>query len=183
MKKLFIIMLAIGLLASITACQTSIISQTSEAVLQVSGEEAADDLIGSPGGYIYRANIQQQGMENPWPAIKTTIATLEEDVAFLLYRDYIQTEIGESRNNILDFMLPDTSEFASVYDLILSAVNVPEGIEIVEASRATKPFGGITSVLVFTIMSDTKAGIYDIQIAIELNGKYYGTVPCTIEVL
>jgi hypothetical protein len=186
MKKLLIIMMVIGLLASVSACQTSttsIISQTSEAVLQASGEEAADDLVGSPGGYVYAANVHRENIENPWPTIETTKATLEEDAAYLRYRDYITTEAGERRNNILDFMLPDTSEFAPVYDLILSAINVPEGIEIVEASRATKPFGGVTSVLVFIIAPDTKAGIYDIQIAIELDGKDYGPVPCTIEVL
>jgi hypothetical protein len=187
MKKLFIITLAVGLLASITACQastTSLISQTTMTILPVSQEGAADDIVGGPGGIVYKANIHQEGVENPWPTIETTTVTLEKDVASLLYRDYIQTEAGANRYNILSFDLPPTYEVESNYDLNLYAINVPDSIEIAEGSRSSMAYrGGITSVLIFTIAPDAEAGVYDIQIAIELDGKDYGPVPCTIEVL
>ena len=74
------------------------------------GEEAPDDIMPVPGGGLaYRANVRQQGVENPWPPIEVTDVVLGSgsNEAHIAYRDYIETQAGETRNNVIKIVQPN----------------------------------------------------------------------------
>jgi len=152
-------------------------------LLPVHGEEAPDDIVPAPGmGPAYRANIRQQGVENPWPPIDTTKVTItssfEADTVYVRYRDYIETEAGESRNNVVFISMGNRA----VRNLNLYTVNLPAGIEVTEGMRWHGP-GPVSAVLVIEISPDVQPGQHDFDICIEIDGKDYGVIPCTIKVI
>ena len=187
MKKLaFIPVLAVLLLAS--ACQingnthTTPIPTTS--VSPVTGEEAADDIILTPGGPAYRARFYQEGVVNPWPPIESSEAILEDNGNYisLHYRDYIETKVGETRNNILYLQSPGSD----ISSLKLYAIDIPTGIEVKERMRWHGPIGTVLSiipVLIIEVSQDVKPGQYTFEISLEIDGKDYGCVPCIIKII
>jgi len=151
-------------------------------MLPMQGKEAPDDIMPAPGlGPAYRANIQQAGVENPWPPINTTKVTItssfEADTVYLRYRDYIETKAGESRNNVISISMGNRA----VGNLNLYAVDIPTSMGITEGMRWHGP-GPVAPVLVIDISPDVKTGEYSFGIGIEIDGKDYGTIPCTIKV-
>lgn len=149
----------------------------------VQGEEAADDIVPAPGmGPAYRANVHQAGVENPWPPIETTKVTIassfEADTVYVRYRDYIETGVGESRNNAIFISMGNRA----VGNPNLYTVNLPAGIEVTEGTRWHGP-GPVSALLVMDISPDVRPRQYDFGIGIEIDGKSYGIIPCTIEVL
>jgi hypothetical protein len=152
-------------------------------MLPVQGEEAPDDIVPAPGlGPAYRANIHQQDVENPWPPVNTTKVTItsafEADTVYIQYRDYIETKAGESRNNAISISVGNRA----VGSLNLYTVNLPAGIEVTEGMRWHGP-GPVSPVLVIEISPDFKEGEHTFGIGIEIDGKDYGTISCTIEVV
>ncbi len=147
----------------------------------LTGPEAPDDIIPTPGGPGYRAGLQQQGVENPWPPINTTKVTItssfEADTVYIRYRDYIETEAGESRNNGVSISMGNRA----VGSLNLYTINLPAGIEVTEGMRWHGP-GPVAPVLVMDISTNVKAGEYSFGIDIEIDGKDYG-IPCAVKVL
>lgn len=145
------------------------------------GEEAADDITYTPGGPAYRANVHQEGVENPWTPIDTTKVTLgssfETDAVYVRYRDYIETEAGESRKNIVLISMGNRA----VEDLNLYTVDLQAGIEVTEGMRGYGPW--VASVLVISISPDVVPGEHLFEIGIQIDGRDYGTIPCTIKVL
>lgn len=187
MKKLLSIMVIalFVILLAVTACQ----SGGGEAhppipakdLFPSVGEEAPDDIMPVPGGGpAYRANVHQQGVENPWPPIESTEVVLGSGlkVPHVRYRDYIETEAGEARNNVLFIRIPDRD----IRSLNLYAIDIPGGMEVTEGMRWHGP-GPIAPVLVIEISQSVEPGQYTFGIGLEINGKDYGTVPCTIKVL
>jgi len=153
-----------------------------EMPLMTAQGEAADDIVPTPGGGTYRANLHQQGVENPWPPINTSKVTIssgfEADEVYIRYRDYVETEVGESRNNIVFVSIGNRA----VGSLELYTVDLPAGMEVTEGMRWHGP-GPISVVLVTEISPDVEPGRYSFGIGIEVDGKDYGTIPCTIEVI
>jgi hypothetical protein len=153
-----------------------------EGLPPATGEEAPDDIVPTPGGLAYRANVHHQGVENPWPPIESTEVVLgsSSDTLNISYRDYIETEAGETRNNII-YIRKEGWLFDS--RLRLYSVVVPSGIGLTDGGRGVGLPGATGAVLVIEVDPDVAPGQYDFEIGIELNGKDYGTIPCTIEVL
>jgi hypothetical protein len=147
--------------------------------IQVEGKP--DDIIPVPGGLVYRANSHQEGVENPWPPIDTTKVVISSsfkvDMVYIRYRDYIETKAGESRNNIVSVSMSNRA----VGSPNLYTVNLPTGIEVTEGMRLHRP-GPVAVVLVMDVSPNVKTGEYSFDIGIEIDGKDYGTIPCTIEV-
>ena len=168
------------------ACNSAaVILQVEESELLAAEAEAADDIMFTPGGYVYRANLHQQGEVNPWVEIETRQVTLAADDGsslYLRYRDHIITGAGESRNNIFAVILPEEIAPDENAELNLYAADVPSGIEVTESMR-WHGFRAVSPVLVFTMPADLKAGLYSCEISIEINGKDYGKAPCVIEVV
>lgn len=145
------------------------------------GPERPDDIIPTPSGPQYRANVHQEGVENPWPPIETTEVALGTgmDVVHIRYRAYIETQSGEARNNIIYVRTPGRD----VDELDLMVVDIPpSGIDPCHGIQWHAP-RTIAQVLVIEISKNVKPGQYTFEISVEIDGKYYGKVPCTIEVV
>ena len=156
------------------------------------GEEAADDIIESPNGPAYRANFNQEGVENSWLSIETTELILGnknaddacslDDCLILTYRDYIESRVGEARNNILYIKATDQD----INNLNLYAYDVPIGIEVKEKMRwQGSSLSEFVPVLFIEVSQNIIPGDYTFKIGIEVNNQGYGTVPipCTIRVI
>jgi len=178
-------MMLIGLLL-FTACQTgedeTHMPLTIEELPPPTGEEAPDDIVPTPGGYAYRANVHQQGVENPWPPIESAKIVLGSgsDALDISYRDYIETEAGETRNNIIH-VGKEGGLFNS--QLTLYSVAVPAGIGLTDGGRGVGLPGATGAVLVIEVDPDVTPGQYAFEIGIELDGKDYGTISCAVEVI
>lgn len=144
------------------------------------GEEAPDDIVGTPGGMAYRANVHQQGVENPWPPIETTEVVLGSGskAVYIRYRDYIETKAGETRNNI--FRVRREGGFWEG-SLNLYATGIPSSIKLAQ-NIGYGLIGTLVAVLVIEA-PDAAPGQYTLEIGLEINGRDYGTVPCIIRVI
>ncbi len=183
-RKLMIGLLALGLLLTVTACPSGEAHTTiPTAELPIAdfpppgtvANGAPDDILAAPGGIIYRANIHEEGEENPWPPIKITNVTLSSWFRELTvgYRDYIETRAGETRNNI--FMVGRDNGRLNLY-----ATQFPLGLELTQTIIAGRV---LFAVLVIRVAPEVAPGKYNFDIGLEINGGDYGTVPCTIEVI
>ena len=152
--------------------------------------EGYDDIVPTPGGAAYRANVHEVGEENPWPPVETVMVELNG--GWLRYRDHIKTGAGETRNNIFTmgceggfwedrYYLGKPSGFWQAC-LELYAVSIPEGIELSQVKSGGLP-GTLATVLIIEIAPDIAPGRYALEIALEVKGRHYGTVLCIIEVM
>ena len=144
-------------------------------------EPAPDDIMPVPGGGpAYRANVHQQGVENPWPPIEVTDVYLGSgsNEAHIYYRNHIETKSGENRNNVIKVIIPNKE----VRSLSLYTNDIHDGITLTDGMQWTGP-SARASVLVIEIAPDFAPGEFRLEIGLEINGEDYGTVPCTIEVL
>ena len=146
-------------------------------LLPAVGEEAPDDIVPTPGGVAYRANVHQQGEENSWLPIESIAVTL--DGIYLGYRDYIETKAGETRNNIFGVSREDGFWEGS---LNLYATSILSGITLAQAVSGGLP-GTLATVLIIEVSPEAVPGQYTLEIGLEINGRDYGTVPCIIEVV
>ena len=173
-------------LLPLTACQpeegeASSTTPISESITPTI-EEAADDVIFTPGGLAYRANVHQQGVKNPWPSIETTEVAFKNNdkTAYVRYRDYIVTEAGETRNNIISVRIPGV---IYIGDINLAMVNLPDGIEATQGDQYHGPLGNSSKVLAIEISPDIQPGEYTFEIIVEIEGVEYDTLPFTIKVI
>jgi hypothetical protein len=191
MKGLWLIALLLVVLSVALSGCTSYTPIPEDYPMPVEGaEEVYDDVIATPGGLAYRANVRHIGEENPWPYVNTV--RVEFNSVWLRYRDYIETEAGETRSNI--FIMGREGGFwgngstlkrwagRSPIWLELSAVSIPPGIELSQMKSGGSP-GTLETVLVIEIAPDVTPGYYSLEIALEVKGRHYGTVPCIIEVV
>jgi hypothetical protein len=137
-----------------------------------------DDIMTTPGGPSYKANVQQEGTTNPWPPIQTNEVILDDNV-HVTYRANIETEAVQTRNNIVYVRTPGQN----IIDVKLNAGNVPAGMQIDNGMFWKGPPGTIAQVLQVEISKDVKPGQYSLEIDVNLNGKECGQIPCTIIVI
>jgi hypothetical protein len=152
-----------------------------------SGVELADDVVNTPGGLAYRANVHEQGVPDRWPSIQTTEITLGTglDVARIRYRHSIETKAGQTRNNILVITLtgenvrqPGISERSVSVNL----ENPPPGFTMAMGKDWHGPGGTSEAVVMIVVSSEISAGHYDLRLAVKINDKDYGSLPCVFKV-
>ena len=157
----------------------------------VSGTPGAanDDIVYPPGGFTYRANVHQEGQPD-WPAIQQTEVALEalSGTIDIQYRDYIETEAGETRNNIVFLSGKNAPELLDSLQIYYRAVEPPDGITVEQGKQMYGGIGGKDKkssrvVLKINIASSVKPGEYPFVILLEYEGKDFGSIPCTIKVL
>ncbi|MFA5309553.1 MAG: hypothetical protein WC370_08750 [Dehalococcoidales bacterium] len=183
MKKLIIILAAL-LLILLSACGSAGHGTPIPAgSLPASTVEAADDIVFTPGGGAYRANVLGAGGENPWPLVPVAVTywTQDQDTISVLYRPDMDAKAGESHTDIILVSGENKSDL-STHQLKLYADSVPAGITITDAQTAIGRPGVSGTVLVVTVSPQTAPGKYVFDIGIELDGKYYGSVSCTVNV-
>jgi len=185
LKSLFIlVVISLLLFPLLSACGSSRGTIIPSGVLPASTAEAADDIVYTPGGGVaYRANAYE-GDDNPWTLIPVAVTywTQGKDTLSVLYRSEIESKAEESHTYII--LVGDEDEYSiSTPELKLYAQDMPEGIEIVDSHTATGRATVSGTVLVVTVSPGIAPGKYSIKIGVELDGKYYGTIPCTIMVI
>jgi hypothetical protein len=152
--------------------------------LPTNAAEASDDIVPTLGGSAYRANVHEQGVPDRWPSIQmaTTRLAAGPETITVGYRPTIVTEAGQIRNNLL---LVDREggfrEIGGITDIGLYTVGAQSGIQFAQGGAGGLP-GTLATVLVVMIPDDIQPGRYDFGIGIEIQGRDYGTLPCTMEV-
>jgi hypothetical protein len=149
---------------------------------EIDAPEVYDDVVNTPGGAAYRANVHEVGKESPWPSVDSVEIRLDD--IYLRYRDHIETGVGGSRNNIFFARQVDgffEGEPGEIIELYADFDGVPPGIELSQYLSAGM-LGVLATVLVIEIAPDTAPGQYELGIGIKVGGRDYGTVPCVIEV-
>ncbi len=188
MKKLpsIIAVALLVILLAVSSCQSGESENRTpipvkEVFPSLTGPESPDDIMPVPGGGpAYRANVHQQGVENPWPPIGITDAFLGSgsNEAHVMYRDYIETRAGETRNNVIKVIIPGKN----VSGLSLYSIDTPAGLTLTDGMRWSGP-SAMASVLVIEISQNIEPGQYTFEIGLEINGRDYGTITCTIVVV
>jgi len=156
-----------------------------------SPEVNADDIVTAPGlGPQYRANMHEAGVTNPWEQIESVSVILEDPdkPAEVSYRDYIETEAGKAANNIFRVYLPDVDIGdlnASSIDVNIQAAALPDGISAVTTMEwhGADPARQSKTVVRIEVGDEVLPGEYSLAFRVEIDGKYYGQVPCTIKVV
>lgn len=181
MKKLVVILpLLVVLSAVFSGCAGHRVIPERDLLL-VGSVIAYDDVLPAPGGYIYRANFHNyaEGEVNLWPPVEFTQVRLLSrfEKVVVGYRDYIETRVGETRHNI--FMLDRRGGLLKKGSLRLYATSVPSGFRLGQYVT-TGQMGLLSAVLIIGILPDVAVGRYELEIGLEVEERYYGTVTCII---
>jgi hypothetical protein len=180
MKKIFVPSVVILLLAVtfFAGCDANAVKTVPAGDLPSSTEiEAPDDIVFTPGGYAYRANVHQEGVPDKWPSIETVQITLDD--VNIDYRNNIETKAGETRNNIL-FIWRENSFQDS--ELEVYSEDIPDKFGITQIYGGGRP-GILLRTLAIQIQPDVVPGQYTFQIGVKIDDKDYGTIPCTVSVV
>jgi hypothetical protein len=152
--------------------------------LPTNGTEAPDDIVNTPGGSAYRANVHQQGIPDKWPSIETVETKLANgpDTINVRYRNNIATNAGQIRNNLI-YVTKENGRFESggVFSIKLYIVGPPSSLKFSQGGAGGLP-GSIVTDLVIEIPQSIESGSYGFNIGLEVEGKDYGILLCTVVV-
>jgi hypothetical protein len=185
MKKLVVIsFIIVVLLPLLSACGSSHGALIPSGALPAPAVEAADDIVLTPGGGVYRANVHEEGVANPWTPVSVATAywTVGKDTISVFYRPDIESGAGETHNDII-LVSGEEELVPTTHELKLYTESLPDGISVVDSHTAVGRPGVAGTVLVITVSPGIAPGEYTIDIGIEFDGKYYGEIPCKITVI
>ncbi len=148
-------------------------------------KESSDDVVASPAGSTYRANLTVTGVENPWPPVELVEIKLGSgsNTIYLWYRNHIVTKAGEIRNNI--FSVEKASGFFggdARSTMKLYSMGLLPGLRLYQHQAGSTP-GTIANVLVIEIPNDIAVGQYSLKLGLEILGFGYTDIPCIVEVI
>lgn len=149
--------------------------------LPTNGTEAPDDIVITPGGNAYRANVHEQGVPDQWPPVNTVEIKMSNrwDTIYVRYRTNIETKRGEFRNNLINIR-KENGSFLSDFASIRLSTSGPSEIKYLQATASCLP-GTIATVLNIEIPQGIKPGLYYINVGVEIDGLPYGSLPLTLE--
>jgi hypothetical protein len=141
----------------------------------------ADDVMPTPGGYAYRADVNEGGTINSWPPIGVMPYTLGtgDDAINIVYRGFIKSKAGETRYNIVTAYT--VKGFSDNDKIVLYSDLRPEGTELSVSSTWESP-SALQSVMALKISPQAERGRYTFSITIGIGDKIYGEVPCILDV-
>jgi hypothetical protein len=147
-----------------------------------------DDIVFPPGGFTYRANVHEAGQLD-WPQVEQTEVTFWNltHIASITYRSHMETEAGETRNNIFSLKIigfPSLDPLKATYE----SVNLPEGFTLEQGEEMNGGIGGqddkASRIVIKINISQTMApGEYTFLFKVIVDGVKFGSVPCTVKVL
>jgi hypothetical protein len=174
------------MLLFLSACGTKIVPIPEGNVPNPGNEQAADDVLPTPGGWAYRANINPDTADNPFPPIDShNLAIYGHGISiYVTFRDYIETKAGETRNNIFSVgRAGDQAVNDPVSGVLrLYLLDTPQGITLTQDVGGGRP-GLLQAVLMIDIAADVAPGLHNLRVGIEIDGKDFGSVPFTINVI
>lgn len=144
-------------------------------------EGSPDDVMPAPGlGPQYRANIQQQGVQNPWPPVPITTINLavNEGTGVLSYRSEAQAALGDTKYNIIKAFPGEQVDSGRLY-----SVGAPDWLTLVHGQAYAGSGMMWGPVLAMEIGPEAPYGDYTLVLGIEINGTDYGTFPVTLTVI
>ena len=155
------------------------------------GKGNPDDLIGTPGGWAYRANVIQQGLVISWSPVQTVDAAIgtSANPVTVNYRSQLETQAGQTRNIIFTVVLPNVSpsQPGNPIEAAISSNNLPAGISIVQDSGPGWHDGDpplrVEEIVHVQIGGIVKPGNYTFSFIVSVAGVQQGMLPCTVRVL
>jgi hypothetical protein len=180
--KFFTLLVTLLILFSLVSCGGKTPIPTGQ--LPTHAAQSADDIIPTPGGGAYRANVTETGVKNPWPPVQVGMAswTVGKDTISVFYRSDIEAKAGEAYTDIIVVSAVKMLD-RNKNKLVLYADTVPKGITVTDAAQPVGTLGTLGTVLVITMSPDIATGVYTVKIGIELDGKDYGVVSCLVTVV
>ena len=146
--------------------------------------DVPDEIVGTPGGSAYRANVHEQGVPDRWPEVEMaqTRITSNSGAINVRYRKDIATKAGEIRNNLL-YITKETGhfDFQSEYDVKLYTISAPPNLHFSQGVGGGLP-GSLEKILIIEVPPEIATGIYHFSIVISIGDASYDPLPCTIEV-
>lgn len=146
-----------------------------EAVQRLGGKERIDRQHGE-GKQTIRERIEQLADPGSFFEVGSIMGISQYDEN----GDIIGMTPGTRRHNL--FRISGTGEPLSDVTLALYSVGLPSGLEISWDDTGGLP-GTMAAVLAIDVPADMTPGEYTFEIGLEIDGKDYGTVPCTVEVV
>ena len=150
---------------------------------------ANDDIVTPPGGDTYRAKVHQVGQPDwpPVPEVEITTDALGGTIRYL-YREYIETKAGETRNNIVYLFGDDAPDLVDPLNVEHYVEDLPAGIGIILGSHW---YGGAAghnmqsskAVFQIDIASQVATGEYTFNIILMYEGEEIVKLPCTLNVI
>jgi hypothetical protein len=154
------------------------------------GAEQSDDVLNTPAGYAYRANVHQQGTGDVWPEI------IEHQVSFnsaggvveVTYRDQIQTIAGQTRNNIFALTMPGVTpespsfQVPMAVDVTLKSAAAGFTVAKSQAWHGPDPGRRVQVVVKIHVASDLEPNTYPLEFGMKVNGQDYGELRCMLTV-
>jgi hypothetical protein len=155
------------------------------------GAEQADDILNTPAGYAYRANVHQQGTADKWPEIIEHEVSLSRAgrIVEVAYRDQIQTGAGQTRNDILALTMPDVTsnspslQVPMVVDVTLKSASAGFTMAESQAWHGADPGRRVQVVVKIHVASDLEPNSYPLEFGLMVNGQDFGELRCTFTVL
>jgi hypothetical protein len=146
--------------------------------------QAADDIIPTPGGGSYRANVTEAGQKNPFEPVQVGMNTwtVGKETVAVFYRSDILAKAGESHTDMIVFMGNGALD-REKNKLVLYADSIPKSITVTDAAYPVGAMGTLGTVAVITADPGVKPGDYTVTIGIMVDGKDYGSVPCRVTVV
>ncbi len=194
--RLLLVVTAILLVVSAFGCArnsgepiTTVISGIPVTVPQLTGTppanpaEAPDDIVFTPGGSAYRANVHEQGVPDKWPEVETVEKELSANTTaiFVRYREIITTKAGEVRNNLFDLRPAVPGTGRPLHTVLLYTVAAPPGMSFYLDNASG--LAGPATVLVIDVPSTVARGRYTFAIIVVVDGVInYGSLGCTVDV-
>ena len=146
--------------------------------------EAPDDIVFTPGGSAYRANVHEQGVPDKWPEVQTVEARLSANTSaiFVAYRDSITTKGGEVRNNLFNIRQAEGHFLDTTpHTVDLFIFGAPPGMTFYQGSAGGLP-GTLATLLIIEVPQTLAAGRHSFGIIVLIDGVNYGALGCTVDV-
>ncbi len=151
--------------------------------------EQPDDIVFTPGGYAYRANVHQAGVPDRWTPIEVTDVTLpgEPNATRISYRSGIETRPGETHPNIVTVVLVNADPVSGpALDAAVTLVGSISWLTVTQDEglwHDGDPARRGALILRMVVSDQAHVGKYDVQLEVKVNGRDCGAVPCTITVM
>jgi hypothetical protein len=159
--------------------------------LTINIREAADDIVYTPGGPAYRAQVHGPDMEE-WPPVEEQTVTLGTQGVQLDYRDFVEMETGQCKGILFTLHTAGTELENKKINYTVGLLEegafkpLPEPLEIVEMWTYDSPPHQTSPVTVILIDTCGMDSTYEFNLGVQLEAEgigVIGRVPLTISVM